>query len=118
MTWMIVALVLPVGIAGYAYWGYPLILVILARLRGRRDLKNAPVDWPAIPSSCRCMTRRRRSLVLGDVEGLRDAMQSLLESPERARTGVRITAAVVSQRFGAEPRLDRVHAVYRETWHS
>ena len=48
-------------------------------------------------------------------EGLRDAMQSVLESPERARTGVRITAAVVSQRCGAEPRLDRVHAVYRET---
>ncbi len=48
MTWMIVALVLPVGITGYAYGGYPLILVILARFRGRRDLKNAPVDWPAI----------------------------------------------------------------------
>ncbi len=56
--------------------------------------------------------------MLGDVEGLRDAMQSVLEPPGRARTGVRITAAVVSQRFGAEPRLDRVHAVYRETRHS
>ena len=56
--------------------------------------------------------------MLGYIEGLRDAMQSVLESPERARTGVRTTAAVVWQRFGAEPRLDRVHAVYRETWHT
>jgi cellulose synthase/poly-beta-1,6-N-acetylglucosamine synthase-like glycosyltransferase len=78
MTPFAFALILgAVALLVYSYFGYPLLLLALARLRGRRPIRAEPGEWPMISISIP---------VYNEAHQIRDLLESILAldyPPER-----------------------------------